>query len=279
MGISKKMRKAPLPKPPLSFIDKLIYGLILVGGFLWMFLVMHVFGEKIPRIIAFSDPAVKAFGAEFPIWCLPLAFLGYIFLWIVALTGITVKQPIFGNKRFKPKFGVNVIKMYPFFSKDFWQNLSDKYKKRINTFLFVSVISLAVCALVLFFGIFPRKVVDGKNNFISYDSLNRVTETHNITGVDEMTVEITRTSRKRRVSYHLYVRFTFDDKTYSLPLGCLEDAGYEETLEYMLYLKSLVPQSKRYYENAKWISELAARKEFTSEEKRLLYELFDEKDS
>jgi hypothetical protein len=29
MGISKKMRKAPLPKPPLSFIDKLIYGLIL----------------------------------------------------------------------------------------------------------------------------------------------------------------------------------------------------------------------------------------------------------
>jgi hypothetical protein len=279
MGISKKMRKAPLPKPPLSFIDKLIYGLILVGGFLWMFLVMHVFGEKIPRIIAFSDPAVKAFGAEFPIWCLPLAFLGYIFLWIVALTGITVKQPIFGNKRFKPKFGVNVIKMYPFFSKDFWQNLSDKYKKRINTFLFVSVISLAVCALVLFFGIFPRKVVDGKNNFISYDSLNRVTETHNITGADEMTVEITRTSRKRRVSYHLYVRFTFDDKTYSLPLGCLEDAGYEETLEYMLYLKSLVPQSKRYYENAKWISELAARKEFTSEEKRLLYELFDEKDS
>lgn len=279
MGISKKMRKAPLPKPPLPLIDKLIYGLILVGGFLWMFLVMHVFGEKIPRIIAFSDPAVKAFGAEFPIWCLPLAFLGYIFLWIVALTGITVKQPIFGNKRFKPKFGVNVIKMYPFFSKDFWQNLSDKYKKRINTFLFVSVISLAVCALVLFFGIFPRKVVDGKNNFISYDSLNRVTETHNITGVDEMTVEITRTSRKRRVSYHLYVRFTFDDKTYSLPLGCLEDAGYEETLEYMLYLKSLVPQSKRYYENAKWISELAARKEFTSEEKMLLYELFDEKDS
>ena len=276
MGLSKKMRRTPLPKPPLSLIDKLIYGMILVGGFLWMFLVMHVFGEMIPRIIAFSDPAVKAFGAGFPICCLPLAFLGYIFLWIVALTGITVKQPIFGNKRFKPRFGVNVIKMYPFFSKDFWHNLSDKYKKRINTFLFVSAVSLAVCALLLLFGIFPRNVVDRKNNFISYDSLNRVTETHNITGADEMTVEITRSSRKRRVSYHLYVRFTFDDKTYSLPLGCLEDAGYEETLEYMLYLKSLVPQSKWRFENEKWISELADRKEFTSEEKRLLNELFDD---
>ena len=75
------------------------------------------------------------------------------------------------------------------------------------------------------------------------------------------------------------MRFTFDDKTYSLLLGCLEDAGYEETLEYMLYLKSLVPQSKWRFENENRISELAARKEFTSDEKRLLYELFDEKDS
>ena len=279
MGISKKMRRTPLPKPPLSILDKLIYGLILVGGFVCMFLVMHVFGEMIPRIVAFSDPAIKAFGAEFPIWCLPLALFCYAFLWIIALTGITVKQPIFGNKRFKPKFGVNVIKMYPFFSRDFWKSLSEKHKKRINTFLFVSVILLSVCALLLLFGIFPRNVVDRKNNFISYDALNRVTETHNITGADEMTVEITRTSRKRRVSYHLYVRFTFDDKTYSLPLGCLEDAGYEETLEYMLYLKSLVPQSKWRFENENRISELAAHKEFTSEEKRLLYELFDEKDS
>ena len=75
------------------------------------------------------------------------------------------------------------------------------------------------------------------------------------------------------------MRFTFDDKTYSLPLGCLEDAGYEETLEYMLYLKNLVPQSKWRFENENRISELADRKEFTSDEKRLLYELFDEKDS
>ena len=73
MGLSKKMRRTPLPKPPLSLIDKLIYALFFVGGFLCMFLVMHVFEKKIPRIIAFSDPAVKAFGAEFPIWCLPLA--------------------------------------------------------------------------------------------------------------------------------------------------------------------------------------------------------------
>ena len=277
MGFSKKMRKAPLPKPPLSFIDKLIYALILIGGFLWMFLVMHVFGEKIPRIIAFSDPAVKAFGAGFPICCLPLAFLGYTFFWIVALTGITVKQPIFGNKRFKPRFGVNVIKMYPFFSKDFWPNLSKKSKKRINTFLFVFAVVFVVSFILIFLDLFPRNVVDTKDNFKSYDILNRLTETHNITGADEMTVEITRSSgRRRRVSYHLYVSFTFDDKTYSLPLGCLEDAGYEETLEYMLYLKSFVPQSKWRFENENRISELAAHKEFTSEEKRLLNELFDD---
>ena len=133
-----------------------------------------------------------------------------------------------------------------------------------------------VSFILIFLDLFPRNVVDTKDNFKSYDILNRLTETHNIIGADEMTVEITRTSRKGRVSYHLYVSFTFDDKTYSLPLGCLEDAGYEETLEYMLYLKSLVPQSKWRFENENRISELADHKEFTSEEKRLLNELFDD---
>ena len=276
MGISKKIRKTPIPKPPLSLIDKLIYALFFIGGVLWMCFVMIIVGGKLPRIVAFSDPTVKALGAKYLLWCLPLAFSGELFLSLIGLTGITVKQPIFGNKRFKPRFGVNVIKMYPFFSKDFWQNLSKKSKKRINTFLFVFAVVFLVSFILIFLDLFPRNVVDTKDNFKSYDILNRLTETHNITGADEMTVEITRTSRKGRVSYHLYVSFTFDDKTYSLPLGCLEDAGYEETLEYMLYLKSLVPQSKWRFENENRISELAAHKEFTSEEKRLLNELFDD---
>ena len=126
-------RKIKTPKVPLSGLDKFIYIMLWLVGFFSGIVILALGGTALPETVAFSDPSVVAYHGMAFFFCeIPIA--GYISLTLMILVayGWDRKQPIFGNKRFKPKSGQPVIKTFPLFSKEFRDSLSDKQKKRIK---------------------------------------------------------------------------------------------------------------------------------------------------
>ena len=166
-------RKVKTPKVPLSRIDKLIYVITCLVSFAWLFVIMFAFGYMIPDAVAFSDPTVVAHNdSVLLLCCVPMAFYMSLTPGILASLGWERKQPIFGNKKFKPKFGQPVIKTFPLFSKEFRDSLNEKQKKRIKRIATILLILFVVCAAILPFGIYPRSVLDNQNHFKHYNSFN-----------------------------------------------------------------------------------------------------------
>lgn len=77
----------------------------------------------IPKLIGFAEDGVVAANerAAFAFCSLPLALTLGWGIGFPAGRAIDEKQPLFGNKKFKPKFGEPVINTFPVFSEEFKQ--------------------------------------------------------------------------------------------------------------------------------------------------------------
>lgn len=262
-------------KPPLSSLDKTIYIFLMLLGFAMALVTLLGLGLILPNSIAFADDTVVASdNLAAAICALPISILVSFMIALPAGKGIENKQPIFGNKRFKPAGLKPVIKTYPLFSKEFRENLSNGTKRKIKKTVTILIILFIVFSLIYSLGIFPRTVLDKHNNVTTYNAFNNKTHGCSITDAEKLVINIT----KGRHSWGIRLQFICADKTHEFGLATFYEMTTEETLNYMIYLKSLF--AGRYeITNIDRMEDLIWDRGFSAQETRLVYELFDHKAS
>lgn len=264
-------------KVPLSRLDKFIYVMLWLAGFATLVAVLLVGGLTIPEAVAFSDPTVMAHHGFAAMYCaIPMAFYLSLTPMIMASYGWKYKQPIFGNKKFKPKFGQPVIKTFPLFSKEFRQSLTEKQEKRIKRIATVLLILFIACAVILPLGIYPRTVLDKQNHFKCYNSFNQMTDDVPVQEADRLILEITyRNRRKSSPSWGIQLTFEYEHRDYSLTLGGFGDMEQEEVLRHMLGLKRYFSNDQYEIRHIDRMEKLIDYQNFTATEQKLVYDLFD----
>lgn len=263
-------------KPPLSLLDMTIYVFIIFSGASLGIAVFYFLGFLFPRSIAFADDTVVASSGIAALICaIPLSLMTFFIIAVASGEGVNNKQPIFGNKRFKPSRLTPVIKTYPLFSKEFKKNLSSSTKRDIRKTIKICIIIFMICSLIYIPSICPRTVLDKNNNFTTYNVFNKATHNCTITDAENLIIDIYHNINYRSDdTWGIQLEFSCADKTHQFNLGSFYEMNIEETLNYMLYLKSLM--SDRYeITNIDRMGKLIWDRGFSEKETQLVYELFD----
>lgn len=186
------------------------------------------------------------------------------------------KQPIFGNKRYKPKGFQPLLPVYPLFRKAFRESISKKSKDKIKLILLILLALSTVCIALFPRGIFARKTLDRDNVFCSYDTLNEITHRAQVEDAEKMTIEIHRSHRRKgRDHYYIQLSFHFQDQTYSFLDREFFAAKDLEALEQMLYLKSFFKKGEYEILHSEYMPELLNDQHYSSKERALVYQLFE----
>ena len=270
--------KVKTKKVPLSGLDKFIYVTGYLVSFALFAVFLLVFGKAVPEAVAFSDPSVVARHGEAGLLCaIPMTLLVTFTPVILLGNGWHYKQPIFGNKTFKPKFRQPVIKIVPLFSKEFRQSLTEKQVKRIKRIGTILLIVFVVFAVILSLGIYPRTVLDKQNHFKAYNSFNQLTDKVAVQEADCLTLEIThhRSRRGFSRSWGIQLTFAYEHREYKLVLGGFGDMEREDVLRHMLLLKRYLGEDQCEVQHIDRMEELVDYQDFTDAELKLVYELFD----
>ena len=110
-----RKRKLHASLPPLSFIDKLIYFLLVLiilffGVFVFYLLIIYI-----PKLFATHQGKFLAYSNPISIFCsLPFILISYAIFILLISTMQQKKQPFFGNKSYKSD--KPTLKVYPIFS-------------------------------------------------------------------------------------------------------------------------------------------------------------------
>ena len=271
MSKSKKIQKRIIAKKaPLSLIDRIIYITAMVIAIPLVFTPM-VLSMLVRRQIIFSTPDLIAYdGNTIEIfWSFPLMMV-LIVLWIVPLGyGYSQIQPIFGNPKYKPSFYRPLIPTDPLCSKAFWRNLSQERKKSIKRFIICTLIAVLLTAPLVSLSLYSRKVILENDQFVSYNSFNQVVHSATIEKAERIEISVTR----GKSQYGMTMSIQFEEESYHLHISSFPDYDIEETLEYMIYLKSYFQENECEINNLHWID--AYLSDFTASEQALICDLFD----
>lgn len=270
MSLKRKLRAK---KPPLSLLDRLIYYVLIFIGTLSGVLIIFIFGDVIPTKVAFLDSSVVASRNIYVLF--PSVFLAFSVsmpIVIISSEGLRLKQPIFGNKKFKPKVLEPTLKVYPIFTKDFRENLTKENKIKIKKTAKLLMIFIIVSILIFSLCIFQRNVITDENNFISYNMFNSVKDTYNIDEAEKLIIDIT---RGKNPQYVIDITFVFENHKHSYVLGSFYEMDTEDALEYMIYLKGFMKDGRYEVRNADKMYYLLFGNSYTATETSLIYELFD----
>ena len=138
-GEKMAAKKIKTRKPPLSALDKFIYTTLILLLFVGIFIGFSFFWLNVPDRIAFSDSAVVAHNGDSLFTTIFFCSLPMLIVLVIVMVplqmGLSKKQPIFGNKKFKVIGFHPMVRAYPIFTKAFRDNLSNKERKTIKTAL------------------------------------------------------------------------------------------------------------------------------------------------
>ena len=275
MSFKRKINKK-IKKMPLSALDMWIYVLFEIFG-ISMIIIVTVIFQDLAKSVAYSDESVIALvgnGSSAALASMPLAMVISFSISLPPAFAIDRKQPLFGNKRFVPKPGQFVITLTPIMSRKFWQEMTEKTRKRLWTILVIIVALIFVCTVLVSFFILPRTVLDRENSLKTYDSFGNLTKTVNVEDSDMIIFSIDKGKGRRSRHYYIKMEITFAEKTYSFGTGSFEKMSESEALEYMIYLKSLVGENYA-IDGIERMEKLINSQKYNAEEKALVYELFD----
>lgn len=228
----------------------------------------------VSEIVYFSEPNVIASSSDMVLFASPFIIVFSFSLIITISIGFSKKQPIFGNRKFIPKFNEHTVEVYPLFSREFRENLSFRSKKTIKKIAIVVTVLLVLSVAVFPFGIYRRQVIYSSDTVSTYNSFDRVTHSARIADAEKMTVSVSK-AYKRYWNYNISVAFDYGEEKYVFTLGSFGDMTREETLEYMLKLKALITKEKFEKTKAYRLEYLFMDDGFTPKEQALAYELFD----
>ena len=178
-------RKIKKPKPPpLSALDRIVYGILIGGGFATMFGSVALYLHLLDRI-AGADTDARLWVNTAEMWIMPLmiavtmpAFIGAIWH----------PMPIFGNKRVK--YGLYPYHDYaPIFSRtlplktarsEFWA----KKRRQTIALLLAMLIGIPLCLP----GLCPRYTLQADGSIREYNVRNQCVETHWPTDMAELQI-------------------------------------------------------------------------------------------
>lgn len=176
MAKKGKQRKPP----PLSAIDRLLYGLLFLGGFLLLFLIFYL-AITLPKRIAFADPDAQMWRPTAWAWMIP-AGLGCFLPMMVG--AIWHPLPLLGNRNVR--YGEFPYQEYaPVFSKARALKAvrPEIYRRKLRSTIF----ALVICAVLLLLGLLglcPRETLQSDGSIHGYNTLNqcvRVTPAEDVT--------------------------------------------------------------------------------------------------
>lgn len=276
-----RKKKHGAQKPPLSALDKAIYWTIIWLSVGFSILFWLGFGIWIPRAIGFSEAGVIACGDQWAIkTSLFFACFCMLTITIIVSSGLDKKQPIFGNKEAKPSVLRPMLTVYPLFSKEFWQRMTVKTKKKMKVWGITFAVFFVVCSVILLIGLFPRSVLYEDGRIESYGIVNQLKASEHMDTADFITLEIERTTTRsgrygisRNTHYFFYFRFVFEEETYSFSIG---DFGEMNRTETLLYMKDLKERFGERYTliGTQYVDDMVDS-DWATEEKELFYDLFD----
>ena len=236
-------KKLKAQKPPLSALDNAIY-LGAIVFFMAVFSLALYSLAQIPSIIAFRDEAVVgiAGGSAILLLALPWYMFSAMVPTVVLALMMSNRQPIVGNRRFKPKFGQPVIKVYPLFSRELRESLPTARRVGfVRTAVILLVIFLVLAALIPF-GIYQRATLDRDDVISEFGVRNQVKNSFAVEDADEILIRI-EVSGGRRGSHRTYLSMTlvFGDEEYKFTPSAFHEMSTTEALRYMIRLKELAP--------------------------------------
>lgn len=271
-------KKIKAKKIPLSLLDKTIYYVLMLLSILFTAFILLFFGSALPIKIAFSDSSVVAAKNSAAIGCsMPLILVFITSICAVSGYGLQIKQPIFGNKSFKPKGSKPMLKTFPLFSKEFRNSLAPQKRSTIKKVVLAVSIALLISSIIMLLGLFPRMTLDHQNNICTYNSFNQITHRNTVESAEKLMINIkySNSTRGYNPSYLIELKFVFEDQTYRFTTGNFHEMSKEQTLEYMLYLKDFFKNGQYEITNIDRMNKLLDYGSFTAEETALIYRLFD----
>lgn len=270
-----RKKKHGAQKPPLSALDKAIYWTIIWLSVGFSILFWLGFGIWIPRAIGFSEAGVIACGEQWAmITSLFFACFCMLTITIIVSSGLDKKQPIFGNKEAKPSVLRPMLTVYPLFSKEFWQKLSEKAKKKMLIIGMILVVLFVAFSVLLYVGFYPRTVLYEDMHMERYDITNQMTDIRHLDAADSITLAITRSSSKNGTSYGLSLRIFFGEESYVFTVNEFSKMSNAEALRCMISIKERFG-SRVDIIGSEQADQLIRYKKWGSAEKALLYELFE----
>ena len=277
MSIYRKIKRRGAIKPPLSLADKTIYRLIILLGILSALLVL-VYADAAERIGRSEENVIAYSGSASVVWSLPISLALAFSLSIPAGIALKLKQPIFGNKKFKPRPFDSTIKTFPLFSHEFRSNLSEKSKRSAKITIVSVTLLLVLCFAISFFGIYPRNVLRADGSIASYDFQNQLKDEYNVKDIRQLKISIYH-KVKRPYKYTINLEFICENKSYHFseksfaPMG-LSEKNHAEIFEMMLRIKTLVGIEKCIV-NDKKLEDMIYYDDFSPREEELVRKLFE----
>ena len=259
MAKKHKKYKAKDPFSSLSFVDKILYILLMLISItisLSPILLLYV----IKKQISFSDPTVIATRIDDAavFFALPFTFIFLIITFIPPLKLLEQCCPIVGslfNKKGRSPFKTNFIPLV----------------KDIEVLLWLLIPSLLLCSLTLF----SRVDLHEDYSVTKYNVFNQPSNSYTVDDYKELTIEVYSHSTKggRQWGYQIKLLTEDGDEIY-LKNGFFKGRDHSKTLDRMLEIKSLFTPESIKIENEENLHKVIDDIEFTITEERKLKKLF-----
>ncbi len=279
--MAKKSKKRKLRMPPLSFVDKMIYALVLLA--LGALDVGLLFGTIVLRNkIALRDEMVVAVEDNASLlWLLVPWMTVFLMTFIMCLLVYESRKPIFGLRNFQygpPKWP----KVYPLFMKNkppvYISERKKKERKQLAVFL---LLVLLISFIPYPLSLYGRDCLHSDGSIVQYNMFNgrfREFESGEIKTVEIETYRSTRGKGVKTKRWNVRMVFTTDSgREYSFDIGAFRNDISTDTpywLTAMLQLKRRYDPGIITYSGVENLEKVVSDRNLTAEEKQLLYQLF-----
>lgn len=277
-------KRKPLPLPPLSLLDKLLYFVaILIGTAIPIGCLIGLFALR--SRIALADPALLATAGNGNVYLLySLVTPFYLLLVVPVLCPIIQllqrKQPLFGNKRVK--YGEFPYKnVYPLFSPNRPKQQRTPEEAQINlqdTRLLCSFLLAALLlGIVILCTLCSRTTLRQDYSIVSYNGFNHITHNYEKADIQALHIEsygLPGANHNFKWTFRLNIQMS-DGRTYHLFPGSFHSASGDgiSALSDILKFRNSVPQPV-WVTGKENIEDIIYDSDYSAEEAALLYAIF-----
>lgn len=278
--MARKAKKRMHRMPPLSYIDKLIYGMIML--ILCAAYLVLMFGTfYLRKEIAFADQSVIAKGDHASLmWLFVPWFTFFVITFGLWVNACQDRKPIFGRRNFK--YGPPAWpKVYPLFMKNkpyVWVSENTKQYRKFTAWLLTGI--LLVSFIPYPWSLYGRDCLRSDGGIEQYNMFNIKSEDFSPEEISSVKLEVYRhRSGKYVKTRHWGVRVVLTTDTGDVYTFKHSEFRREQTtprywLSEMLQLRSVYSPEIIAYSNVSELDRLISDQNLTAEETRMVYQLF-----